>query len=154
VTRGSGGRRPEVERAIGELQRLAELFTERRRQIAREIALTETQWRVLEEVAGDDFLPSLFARRRACSPAAVSRTLRQLQEGGLVTAEIGTGDARQRVYRLTPRGRRLLERIHARREEAVAELWSGFSTAQLRAFSDFAARLSRGLEAYVDERGA
>lgn len=150
--RAETAQRPELRRAIAELQRLTELFAERRRQIARETGLSEAQWRVLEEVAGDDFLPSLFARRRACSPAAVSRTLRQLQEGDLVRAEIGAGDARQRLYRLTARGRRMLERIHARREQAVARLWSRFSSGELRAFVDFAAELGRGLEGYVQEQ--
>ena len=50
-------------KAIANLQRLAEAFAERRRQLAAGIDLTEAQWRVLEEVGDEDFLPSLFARR-------------------------------------------------------------------------------------------
>ena len=50
--------------AIANLQRLADTFAERRRQLAAGIDLTEAQWRVLEEIEDEDFLPSLFARRR------------------------------------------------------------------------------------------
>ena len=70
--------RERIHRAIASLQRLADVFRERRRQLAREVGLSEAQWRMLEEVADDGFMPSMFARRRDCTPAAVSRTLRQL----------------------------------------------------------------------------
>ena len=69
-----------AQRAIASLQRLAEAFAERRRQLAAEAELTETQWRVLEGIGGEGFLPSMFARQRDVSAAAVSRTLRQLLE--------------------------------------------------------------------------
>ena len=59
-----------VHRAIEALQRLSELFLGRRRQLAREAGLTESQWRLLEELADEDFMPSLFARRRDCTPTS------------------------------------------------------------------------------------
>ena len=43
--------------AIEALQRLAELFEARREQLAREADLTMSQWRVLEEIASEDFMP-------------------------------------------------------------------------------------------------
>lgn len=139
-------------RAIASLQRLAEAFAERRRQLAAEADLTETQWRVLEEVGGEDFLPSMFARRRAVSAAAVSRTLRQLLERELVQARIGADDGRQRVYRLTARGRRALARVHAAREAAVKEVWTALPEKELEAFSGFSDELAARLEAYAEAR--
>lgn len=138
----------EVHSAIESLQRLAELFGERRRALAREAGLTETQWRVLEEVAGENFMPSLFAEQRSRTAAAVSRTLRQLLEQGLVEATIGAEDGRQRIYRLTPRGRRKLEGLRRSRTRAVAAVWESLPADDLRRFRRFADRLSERLEAY------
>lgn len=144
--------RAETLEAIRSLQQLTELFGQRRRQLAREVDLTETQWELLEEVAEEHFMPSMFARQRSCSPAAVSRTLRQLQERGLVRASIGAEDARQRRYRLTARGRRLLERLRESRARAIAAIWEPFPAARLVAFRRFADELAERLERYLDER--
>ncbi len=143
--------RAEALQAISSLQRLTDIFSERRRQLARQVGLTETQWQVLEEVEGEDFMPSMFARRRACSAAAVSRTLRQLLDRGLVQASIGTEDGRQRVYRLTAKGRRALERLRANRAEAISAVWEKFRSAELRSFERFASELAERLERYADE---
>lgn len=145
-------RRPETLRAIESLQRLAELFGERRRQLAREVGITESQWRVLEEVEGESFMPSMFARRRDTTPAAVSRTLRQLLDRDLVRATIGEGDGRQRIYRLTPKGRRTLDRLAERRADAIAAVWEKFSRSELAEFTTFATELSDRLEAYAEKR--
>ncbi|MFQ5417531.1 MAG: MarR family winged helix-turn-helix transcriptional regulator [Myxococcota bacterium] len=138
----------EIREAIRSLQRLTDLFRERRRALAREVDLTETQWRLLEEVAGEEFMPSLFARRQECAPSAVSRTLRQLLERELVAVAISPDDARQRNYRLTPRGRRTLRRLTALRERAIAAIWRGFSHQELGEFVRFASALCEGLESY------
>jgi DNA-binding MarR family transcriptional regulator len=142
---------PEVRRAIASLQRLAELFAERRRALAREAGLSESQWQVLEEVAGEGFMPSLFARRRECSAAAVSRTLRQLLERDLVRVAIDAEDGRQRRYGLTPRGRRTLARLTQSRERAVEAVWRGLPAEDLRAFERFAGELAGRLERYLQE---
>jgi len=134
--------------AIESLQRVSDLFRERRLQLARAIGLSEAQWRVLEEIAGDGFMPSMFAKRQNCSPAAVSRTLRQLQERELVTATISAGDARQRVYELTASGRRLLARLNRKREAAIEVIWAPFGASELERFTRFATRLGDGLEAH------
>jgi DNA-binding MarR family transcriptional regulator len=136
-------------RAITNLQRLAEVFTERRRQLAATAALTETQWRVLEEVSGEDFLPSMFARRRAITAAAVSRTLRQLLDQGLVQSAIGASDGRQRRYHLTTKGQRALQKVHDAREQAVRDVWSDLPTEELEAFGRFSEQLAQRLEKYA-----
>jgi DNA-binding MarR family transcriptional regulator len=138
----------EIHSAILGLQRLTDLFRERRRQLARAADLSEAQWRVLEEIDGDAFMPSMFARRQDCTPAAVSRTLRQLLDRGLVAVSIARDDARQRVYRLTPTGRRRLRRLNTRRERAVAAIWKQFSAEELAGFNRFAAALGDALEEY------
>jgi DNA-binding MarR family transcriptional regulator len=138
--------------AIEGLQRLAELFERRRSQLAREAGLTDAQWRVLEEIGAERFMPSLFARTRAKHAAAVSRTLRQLQEDGLVEASIASGDARQRAYRLTARGRRRLEDLRASRARAIEVVWRGFPEAELARFAAFSQRLADRLERYARSR--
>lgn len=139
---------PEIHTAIRSLQRLTDLFRERRRQLAREVDLSEAQWRLLEEIAGDEFMPSMFARRHDYKPAAVSRTLRQLLDRDFVAVSISQEDARQRVYRLTASGRRVLRRLNANRERAIAAIWEQFSPAELERFNRFASALCDGLERY------
>jgi DNA-binding MarR family transcriptional regulator len=138
-----------IQRAIEGLQRLAELFSERRRQLAREAGVSEGEWQLLEEIAGERFMPSLFARRRSVSPAAVSRTLRRLKERGCVRAAIDGSDARQRSYRLTREGRRVLERLRASRARAIAAIWAPLPASELERFGRFAATLALRLEVYA-----
>lgn len=137
-----------IHRAIEALQRLSELFLERRRQLAREVGLTEAQWRLLEELADEEFMPSLFAKRRDCTPAAVSRGLKALLERHLATVTIAEGDARQRVYRLTARGRDILARLRSRRAEAIAAIWERFDASELDGFVRFASELGDALERF------
>lgn len=138
----------EIREAIQCLQQLTDLFRRRRRALAAAVGLSEAQWRLLEEIAGDGFMPSLFARRQSRTPAAVSRTLRELLERGLVAVSISKADARQRVYRLTARGRRTLARLDDERERAIAEVWQPLSRAELRRFTRFARTLADGLARY------
>jgi DNA-binding MarR family transcriptional regulator len=145
--------RPEIHSAIQALQRLAELFELRRRQLAAEVGIGETQWRLLEEVAEEDFMPSLFARRRECSAAAISRGLRELRDAGLVEASIGERDGRQRVYRLTRSGRGALRRMRRQRERAVRAVWARFPARDLRAFVRFADQLALSLSEYAGAAG-
>src|SRR5262245_57067756 len=144
-----------VHRGIEGLQRLAELFAERRERLAREAGLSLGEWRLLEEIAGAGFLPSLFARRRAVSPAAVSRTLRALKQRGLIRAAIAEGDARPRAYRLTPDGRRALARLRESRARAIAAIWEPLPAGEIERFGRFAAELAARLEGYAgrDARG-
>jgi len=138
--------------AIEALQRLAELFERRRQQLARAAGLSDAQWRVLEEIGHERFMPSLFARSRAMHAAAVSRTLRQLQQAGLVEASISAQDGRQRRYQLTARGRQRLERVRRDRIRAVDAVWQGFEADELARFADFSRRLADRLDRYARAR--
>jgi DNA-binding MarR family transcriptional regulator len=147
-------RKAGVHRAIAALQRLAEGFALRRRQLAADAGLTEAQWRLLEEVEGDDFMPSMFARSRDCSPAAVSRGLRGLLDAGLARASIAEEDGRQRHYRLTARGRSVLRKLRRQREDAIEAVWRQFDAGELDTFVRFAGALSEGLESYAERRSS
>lgn len=149
ASRAAALRPPEIDDAIRALQQLAELFELRRRQLAAEVGIGETQWRLLEEVAEEDFMPSMFARRRECSAAAVSRGLRELRDAGLVDSSIGARDGRQRVYRLTSSGRAALRRMRRQRERAVEAVWMRFPAQDLRAFVRFADQLAESLSEYA-----
>ena len=92
-------------RAIEAMTALAEIFERRREVLARDAGITIEQWRVLEEISTEHFIPSMFARSRDSSAAAVSKILRQLLDAGLVTAAIGRADRRNRSYKLTAKGR-------------------------------------------------
>jgi len=140
------------DRLILDLQELADLFGRRRAQLAAGAGLRESEWQMLEEVAREHFLPSLFARERACTPAAVSKTLRALQEAGLVRARIDPRDGRQRRYSLTASGRRRLERLGAAREEALAAVWSDLPERELARFARFTGDLVGRLRAYAAQQ--
>ena len=135
--------------AIDGLGRLTELMERRRRQLAAQVDLSPQQWRVLEEIAREDFMPSLFARNQECSAASVSRTLRQLLARGLVVVSIAESDARRREYAPSRAGQRVLERVRAAREDALEAVWSDFQGKELERFAAVAAVLADRLEAYA-----
>jgi DNA-binding MarR family transcriptional regulator len=98
-------------------------------------------------------MPSLFARRRAQSPAAVSKTLRQLADAGLVAVAIGKEDARRRRYSLTTNGRRVLTRLRNVRGRAISAIWGELPIRDLERFADFSEVLGERLEAYAASVG-
>jgi DNA-binding MarR family transcriptional regulator len=140
--------RAEALSAIACLGRLTALFTARREQLAAAVELTEHQWAVLEQTTSEHFMPSMFARSQQSSAAAVSKTLRQLIDKGLVSAVIDPNDGRQRRYELTAKGRRVMDQLRQSREAAVRDIWMKFEPRRLRAFTAFASELSSKLERY------
>ena len=140
---------PAIHEAIACLTRLTEVFAQRRSQLARAEGLTEQQWRVLEEISTEHFMPSMFARDRARTPAAVSKTLRQLADKGLISTRVSKRDGRQRDYGLTAQGRRTLSRLRARREKAIEQVWSTLDTGRIHAFTRFGNQLTERLEQYA-----
>ena len=134
-------RRDAVLQAIERLQHLAALFSKRRAQLAKQAGLTEAQWRVLEGVATEHFIPSMFADGLDNTRGAVSKILRQLLDKKLIKASISVEDGRQRKYRLTARGTRTTETLRTSREKAIREIWSDLPLKDLTAFN----RLCDGL---------
>ncbi len=141
-----------LSRAISALQRLSDLFVERREQLAAQAGLSVSQWRVLEEVASEHFMPSLFARRRAVSPAAVSKLIRGLLDRDLVQVSISSSDGRQREYALTSHGEETLAQLRANRAGAIAAVWGDLAEEDLLRFSEFGEQLGDRLEAYADQK--
>jgi DNA-binding MarR family transcriptional regulator len=135
--------------AIDQVQRLTVLFQKRRAQLARSVGLTEAQWRVMEGVATEHFMPSLFADERAETRGAVSKMLRQLTDKRLVKASISGEDGRQRKYVLTARGRQALEKLRVLRENAIREIWSGPTVKQLGVLNQCCDHLIGNMRSYA-----
>ncbi len=141
--------RREIHDAIDSLGRLTELFQHRREQLAEGAGVTEQQWRFLEEISTESFIPSMFARRQESTPAAVSKVLRQLLDKSLVSVSVSKTDGRQRDYVLTAKGRRTLERLGQEREHAIRDIWADVDPSELSAFTSFSGELARRLEEYA-----
>jgi DNA-binding MarR family transcriptional regulator len=141
----------DIETAIGSLGRLVDLFQQRRAQLARGVGLTVQQWRVLEEVSTEHFLPSLFARERECTPAAISKILRQLLGKGLIRAAISSKDGRQRCYQLTGEGCGAIEQLRGKRRRAIRAIWSDLPSEEVTRFARFAGELGDRLERFADQ---
>jgi len=142
--------RERIHEAIGCLQRLADAFHVRREQLASTAGLTDHQWSVLEEIATEHFMPSMFAKRRRSSPAAVSKTLRQLVDRGLVEASVDGRDARQRRYGLTAHGQLVMGKLRSERQVAIDQVWADLSVKSLDAFITFGNEITKRLEGYAD----
>jgi DNA-binding MarR family transcriptional regulator len=134
-----------IHAAIARLQTLTELFQKRRQQLAEGVGLTEHQWGVLEEISTDHFMPSMFARQRESSAAAVSKTIRQLVDKGLVEVSLGSGDARQRNYDLSAEGQRVMVALRQSRSHAIERVWTQLDPTQLSTFIAFADDLTARL---------
>lgn len=137
--------------AVEVLGRLAAVFAERRRQLAESVGLTDQQWQALEEIQTEHFMPSLFARERKSSAAAVSKILRQLLDKGLITAHVSDGDARKRAYVLTARGQEVMSTLRAERKRAIEQVWLSFPEAELERFHELGSKLADRLEIFARE---
>jgi DNA-binding MarR family transcriptional regulator len=144
-------KRETVHEAIGQLNRLTSLYHRRRATLAQGVGFTEQQWLVLERIATDHFIPSLFARERDSSPAAVSKIIRQLVDKGLVDVSLASDDARQRHYSLTALGERQMAALRRQRERAIDKIWMALDQRELEQFCDFTGRLVAAIENYQGE---
>lgn len=142
-----------IHAAIEQLANLVDVFERRREMLAEEAGISVEQWRVLDEIAARRFMPSMFARRRESSAAAVSRTLRQLLDAGLVAVAVSRSDGRNREYRLTAAGARVLADLNRRRAAAIQSVWMTLGASEVEAFAEFARKLVSAIEAY-SRRGA
>lgn len=139
--------------AISVVQHLSDLFFKRRLELASEAGLTEQQWLFLERISDEHFMPSMFAKERASSTAAVSKILRRLTEKGLIAAELSARDARKREYRLTEAGLQTMSALRASRERAIDRIWMGLDEKSLSTFCDFGAQLIASIESYSKKMG-
>jgi DNA-binding MarR family transcriptional regulator len=137
-----------VHRAIACLGRLADAFRRRREQLASSVGLSDGQWGVLEEIAREHFMPSMFAKNRDSSAAAVSKTLRQLLDKDLVSVTLSKSDGRQRDYVLTAKGKRIMQALREERELAIEKIWLKLDPHLVESFVSFGTQLSEHLEQY------
>lgn len=135
----------EIHAAIDCLGRLSAAFGDRREQLAQSVGLTEHQWGVLEEISTEHFMPSMFARERDSTPAAVSKTLRQLIDKGLVEVKLNKSDGRQRDYQLTRRGKRTMSELREARAQAIEQIWQKLDRDEVRSFTSFGNKLAQAL---------
>ena len=138
-----------IHASIASLQRLTDLLAQRRRQLAERAGLTEQQWSVLEEISTEHFIPSLFAKQRESSAAAVSKILRQLLDKDFVHVGVSEGDGLQRQYELSAKGQRTIERLRAERQRAIDAIWRELSAQELQSFSATSAELAARIERYA-----
>ena len=143
--------RAEIFHAIEQLQQASALFSKRRSQLAAAVGLTEAQWRVMEGIATQHFMPSLFAREQDHTGSAVSKLLRQLLDKKLIRVSISAGDARQRSYELTALGTKTMDKLRALRAQAIEEVWADLPPQELAAFSAFSEKLIARLRAKASE---
>lgn len=145
----TGSRKREVvHEAIEALQQLTELFHRRRSQLAAEAGITEQQWLVLEKISAEHFIPSLFAKERDSSAAAVSKIIRQLVDKGLVDVTLSQADARLREYALTADGTQLMTRLRDLREQAIDAIWMTLDKNEIEGFCRFSRRLVEAIETF------
>ena len=137
-----------VHQAIACLGRLADAFRRRREELALSVGLSDGQWGVLEEISREHFMPSMFARTRDSSAAAVSKTLRQLLDKGLVSVTLSKSDGRQRAYVLTAKGERIMQTLREERALAIEKIWLTLDADQIKSFVAFGTQLSQCLEEY------
>jgi DNA-binding MarR family transcriptional regulator len=137
--------------AIEQLQQASALFSKRRAQLASAVGLTEAQWRVMEGIATQHFMPSLFAREQDHTGSAVSKLLRQLLDKKLIRVSISAGDGRQRSYELTAQGVKVMDKLRELRSEAIEDVWAGLPPEELAAFSAFSDKLIARLRAKASE---
>ena len=106
---------------------------------------------MLEEIATEHFMPSMFARTRDSSAAAVSKALRQLKSKGLVSVGLSPADGRHRTYVLSAKGQRVLATLRQEREAAIERIWLSLDPAQVRTFVTFGTELCQRLEQYGNQ---
>lgn len=137
--------------AIAQLQQLSEVFGKRRAQLSRRVGLTEQQWRILEEISHEHFIPSMFARKQESSAAAVSKVLRQLLDKDLIEVSVSSQDGRLREYELSAAGRRTMASLRAYRNEAIDAIWKELPGRELQRFTRFSAMLTERIERYASQ---
>jgi DNA-binding MarR family transcriptional regulator len=143
-----------VHQSIARLQRLSDLFVARREELARRVGLTEQQWRVLEEISTEHFIPSMFARSQDSSAAAVSKVLRQLLDKDLVRVSISENDGRQRAYELSPAGKRAMTRLRRLRQDAIEDVWLALPKGELARWSELSREIIERIEQHAEREQA
>lgn len=122
---GSGASRvPQFGRSLAMLLiRAREAVMQRWRPFLHERGLTDQQWRVMRALREVDSLEIVELGKRCCiHPASLSRILPNLAAQGVISRRHNAADQRRVIVSLSPRGRRLTEKIVAEGERIYEEL--------------------------------
>jgi len=106
-----------------------------------------TDWRIMALIAGEPWIaPVRIAESTGLDKAAVSRSLRDLREAGLVEASGEAPSRRRNVLALTPEGLRLHDELAAAARERERRLLEGFSVPERAVLQDYVARMLRAID--------
>lgn len=116
--------------------------------------LTIPQWRLIAVIAESDGLTqqALGAATRM-DKVTVSRAAVALVDRGLVARRENPGDARSHLLSLTPAGRLLYDSVAPKALELEAQVFAGFSKAELADFAAMLARIEAAAASIAPERG-
>ncbi|MCX4718679.1 MarR family winged helix-turn-helix transcriptional regulator [Streptomyces virginiae] len=154
----SGSRRP-VRSAVAEMSELIELLEvvwERGRDTVSAPPVSSAQARVLFLVDGNGGMNLReLGRLLEAAPPSVTRLCDRLQAVGFLERHPGSDDRREVLLQLTPAGRTYLERLRARRQEALATAMAAMQPASRAALAvglaDFCAAVATPLRLPAQE---
>ncbi len=112
-----------------------------------EVGLTQAQYGVLTVVhSAPDIDQSRLARALAFDKVTVLHVLRGLEERGLVARVVSSSNRRQMAVRLTPQGKRLLQKAEQPVRVAYEQLMAPLNKRQSQQLIDLLHRLTTGLQ--------
>ena len=107
------------------------------------------------QVRGDSVRVTGLADLLGVDTPTVTRKIQQLERGGLVARHADADDHRATRIRLTPAGRRTLERVSSARRAWFERLLEGWDDVDLAAFASMLGRFADSLERDLeDARGS
>jgi DNA-binding MarR family transcriptional regulator len=135
---------------VARIGRIANLFDQSIEALMNESGLSRSSWDVLASLrrAGPPYelSPTELYQALMRSSGAMTNRLHRLEKAGLIERRPDPGDGRGRLVRLTPRGRRLVDRIAARRLENENRLLEGLNEGDRRELAALLRRLALSLE--------
>jgi DNA-binding MarR family transcriptional regulator len=135
---------------VARIGRIAAYFDQSIDALMAEHGLARSSWDVLASLRRvgppHELSPTDLYRALMRSSGAMTNRLHRLEQAGLIERRPDPGDARGRLVRLTPRGRRLVDRIAASHLENEARLLASLTNEDRRALEDLLRRLARSLE--------
>ena len=135
-----------VSRPLGQLLRLgASRKVHARQVVAAGVDISQPGFVLLARVVEDGPIAlGDLSSRTDMDPGAASRQVKALEAEGLVEREGRDGDARVRVLRATPAGRRVRQRVAEVQDRHMADVLAGWSATDRATFA-------RLLDRFVDD---
>ena len=101
--------------------------------------------------AGGDIGITALSRQLEINPAAVTRQVQDLESEGLIRRHPDSRDARRSYIRLSPKGRKLFEKIHRRTHELERSISSVLGAEEMRGAALVLARLRAFVEGAAEQ---